>query len=251
MSVGPGGGTAPAGAASGARGRGPGPDGRAPAEAVFAAEIAQLNATYERVRSVRTNDPAHQQLIEREARAATRVDYAAFYRERRMTGEQREAFEGLLAERTLAMVDLQGAARALGLALTDPAVAAMRERGEQAFRNELEALLGRGGHEAAQRYDALALVRGVVSKVAGETSFTAAPLTAAQGRQLAEILTRHDPLLTEPDSGIEEARIDWTEVVAEAQSVLAPEQLEALRGAAAYFRWRGEYTRALTAARNP
>lgn len=126
------------------------------------------------------------------------------------------------------MRDIAAAARDQHLSLSDPAIAELR-RAETAKMMEKETILiGPEAHAEVARLSALTPVTNLVEQLAGMQFASDAPLTPAQGEQLTNLIANASPAFQQGRNVVLSA-IDWDHVYAQAQPILAPAQLQALR----------------------
>ena len=99
-------------------------------------------------------------------------------------------------------------------------------RGE--FETRMRAMFGETALQQFLTFERTSEARAVADEIAGRVYFTATPLTARQADELVRILESNIPA---SDSGrsLPYRAVNWDQVLAQAEPVLAPAQLTALR----------------------
>ncbi|HEX2101168.1 MAG TPA: hypothetical protein VHF69_10915 [Candidatus Synoicihabitans sp.] len=173
--------------------------------------------------------------------------YASLFRKLNLPPAQLEQLKNLLADREAARMDVMSAARAEGLTGRESRDQ-LREL-VQMTQEEVNASIGEtlGDHvlNELQRYDRTAAERGTISQVERRLSYSGAPLSAAQSEALVNILattgasrgggaeTSATGAVFAIAGGTVAGRIGGAmitdAVIAQAQGILTPAQLDALR----------------------
>lgn len=200
------------------------------------AQAASLRANYEARQRMRA-DPAFQQLSIRATRAATRIDYAPFFRSLNLTPDQIEVFEDLMVDRAWGGIDISGARLDLGLQHNDPAVLQESQRQDRDFQARMREHLGDTVAEAFLQYESDAPLRNLASNLAGSVYHTESPLTDTQAKQLSQIVGRHYPNLENIDQRWRTDPTSAEAILRDAQEILSPTQMKALRAQFANRRW--------------
>jgi RNA polymerase sigma factor (sigma-70 family) len=146
-------------------------------------------------------------------RAGLVLKYLPFYRELKLTAEQRAQFE-----------EIQLSNDVPGLSLDEGKISLrIPRRLRSAERNQrLKELLGEEGYQALSRFDQESGVRAQAAETAGLLFDGGVPVTREQGEALAGLFGREKgaPGMTMPQY--------WKKIRAEAGAFLSPEQLEVL-----------------------
>jgi RNA polymerase sigma factor (sigma-70 family) len=182
-------------------------------------------------------DPQSTQLFAQLYRVDARRKYAALYGQLGWTAAQIEQFETIFEASTAEDLRSQGGAEVKGTALTlTPEIAAQLERIRGEFENRLRATFGEATLQQFLMFEHTNATRAVTEDVARRVYLTATPLTAAQADELGRILGANSPA-SETWSTVPYRAVNWDQVLAQAQGVLAPAQLRALRA----LRLRAEF----------
>ena len=171
-----------------------------------------------------------------EYRAALGLQFGPFYRQLHLSAEQISKFETSLVELQQGLADIWTEAVSRGLSKSDTSVMRLGAEPFQLAETNLRGLLGDSGFEQYRQYDKERGTRDFVTSLAGNVYFTETPLSTVQGEQLARILKANTenkkiPIKDEGSQTVYTLRpeTDWTAVNAQAQSLLSPIQLAALK----------------------
>ena len=188
--------------------------------------------------------PEIQKLLAQQQRGALDSRYAALFKNLNLTPEQLAKFKDLLVEKQTAIADVMAAARAQGI---DPRT--NRDEFRQLISDtqaeidaNIKSTLGDAGFAQYQNYQRTLPQRNTVSQLEQSLSYTSTPLTSAQSDQMIQILANNsgssggsatrDNIRANfgvafagggPSSPITDAAIT------QSQSVLAPQQVQALQ----------------------
>jgi hypothetical protein len=135
-------------------------------------------------------DPDYQILINLSQKGMLDGRYAALFKQLSLTPAQLEQFKELLVEKQSALMDVLAAARAQGL---DPrtdrdAVRQLIATTQAEIDGNIRAAVGETAFAEYQEYERTLPYRGVVGQLEQRLSYTAAPLTTDQNRQMIDIL---------------------------------------------------------------
>jgi hypothetical protein len=157
-----------------------------------------------------------------------------------LTPAQLDRFAALVADYTGTSMDLAGARTGLGLAADDPALAAEAAHQEQLFRSQLGEVIGPQGLAEYLRFEADLGMRHLLGTLAENAYYTETPLSTVQSAQLAAIVARHFPSLTNLDPRWRSDPAAWESVLREAREVLPPPQVAALASLGEEMAWTVE-----------
>jgi hypothetical protein len=159
--------------------------------------------------------------------------------------EQADKFKDLMAAHAQALLQIRLAALPGGAAEPN-ATLSSRETADERLRTAQAELLGDAGYRQLQEYERLLPLRYEVDGLAGSLVLTDTPLGASQAEQLIQIIANASssyqkgaaadtpmpgngeilmPLMLAHQS-IDERNVDWDSVLAQARTVLSPDQLE-------------------------
>ena len=176
-----------------------------------------------RVIALSRNDPAAVNVDLDAHRPMLAWRFSDFFRRQGIDGETRErllenAYRGMADER-----DLWSAAAALGLRVDDPAVHALERRMDEDYLAAQRALLGGERVEALNAYEEQAFLRNIATALAGTAVLADAPMSAAQIRQLGDLIVRqvNGPIARR---GAAKLQIDWRSLDAAARTLLSERQ---------------------------
>ena len=180
-------------------------------------------------------------------RAGLSLNYGAFYRALNLDANQMGRFEALQVEHKGRMGDIRATARntlvdprtaiavdAVSLdgqpvkIQADPTITRLRQAEEAEFGAALTTLLGESGYEQLQLFEHTAQSRAFISELAGNLSFTSAPLSPMQSRQLAAALQDGNFSLE-----ISPGTTRWDEILHQARFFLSSIQIQELEALAA------------------
>ena len=161
-------------------------------------------------------------------RANLRLHYGLLYQSLGLSPAAIEKFEDLMTAHQEEELDLNAAATARGLAVSDPAVVGLRDQSDAQLRAAQAALLGTAGYQQLLQINRAQPVEDIVTNVATTVALTASPLTAAQAGQLTRFLAEASSNYQSGDAA-DPSTINWDLVLSQAQGVLTREQYEALQ----------------------
>lgn len=199
------------------------------------------------------NNPEFAQAMALQQKAALDGRYADLFRRLKLSPAQIERLKDLLVERQSVAMDVMTVAREQGLDERDSRdqLRKLMQETEAGVNAEIEALLGADGYAAYQSYEQTQPQRNAVSQLETRLSYSSVPLTDAQAEQLVRILAATSAT-PNPGGGaalnliaaagraganitqVAGVAIGGTTIVtdaaiAQAQTVLAPAQVEALK----------------------
>lgn len=175
------------------------------------------------------DDPTSIRLFAQLYRVDARRRYAALYGQLRWTPAQIEQFETILEASTAEDLRSQGGAVVKNGSLTlTPEIAGQLERIRAAFESRVRATFGEAALQQFLAFEHTSVARGVADEVARRVYLTATPLTAGQAGELVRILEVNTPA-SDPGRTRPSRAVNWDQVLTQAQGVLAPAQLNALR----------------------
>lgn len=188
-------------------------------------------------------NPEYQKLMAIQQRAMLDSRYAALFKKLKLSPRQLEQFKHLLVEWQASMMDLMPAARAQGLdPRTDPE--AFRQLAAS-IRSEIDenikTTLGENAYSEYRDFEKTASYRHVVTQLEQRLSYGGTPLGETQNQQLLQIIAETN----KPAAGNASATAPGNvvaiaggggggtlindEVIARASTLLAPDQVDALR----------------------
>lgn len=160
-------------------------------------------------------------------RAWMSLRYSRLYRKAGFSPEQVRQFETLLEDHYLRQLDIMATTRAEGLTSSDPAIVQMNKEEYARYSAAQTAALGSQLASAVNEDQRTAPVQEMADAVAGNT-FYSQPLGTGQADQLTQILANNSASYAK--GGAAKANnIDMASALAQAQAVLSPEQLSALK----------------------
>ncbi|HEY0968513.1 MAG TPA: hypothetical protein VGD88_14065 [Opitutaceae bacterium] len=199
------------------------------------------------------NNPQFVQAMALQQKAALDGRYADLFRRLKLSPDQINRLKDLLVERQSVAMDVMAAAREQGVDGRDSRdqLRALMQESEAAVNSEIQALLGADAYATYQTYEQTQPQRNVVSQLETRLSYSSAPLSDAQSEQLVRILAATSPATNQGGGaalnlvaaagrgGANLAQVAGVAVggtatvtdatIAQAQSVLAPAQVEALK----------------------
>jgi len=110
--------------------------------------------------------------------------------------------------------------------------------------SQLQGLLGDAGYKAYQDFNRMGGAVDLTQKLAGSLYATDAPISQAQAAQLVQILAQSSPDYQNGKGLWDPSQVGWDRALANAQTVLSPPQLDALRA----LRQTSAYEQAINAA---
>ena len=175
------------------------------------------------------SDPASIRLFAQLHRVDARRRYAALYRQLGWTATQVEQFEMILEASTVDDLRSQGGAEIKDGALTlTLEIASQLERIRAEFENRVRVTFGEAALQQFQAFEHTSPARAVADDVARRVYLSATPLTAGQADELVRIL-EVNTAASDPGRTLRNREMTWDQVLTQAQDVLAPAQLKALR----------------------
>lgn len=166
-------------------------------------------------------DPAYARVVAILVRQEVEKNYGRLLDELALDPSKQAALEELLTQRMLAREDAAGL---LGPGVPDVERFAAKAETVQSVNAAIRAAFGPQVWQQVRAYDGLYRYYGVLDELQAQLSYTTAPLQAVQYNQVAGLLVRAlGPRMT---------TVYWAvpdEVMTQAQSILAPGQIEALQ----------------------
>lgn len=202
------------------------------------------------------NNPDFVRAMALQQKAALDGRYADLFRRLRLSPDQVNRLKDLLVERQSVGMDVMAAAREQGLEGRNSReqLRTLMQEGEAAVNSEIQSLLGAEGYAAYQSYEQTQPQRNVVDQLQTRLSYSSAPLSESQSDQLVRILAATSPasgnrggggggtlnvIAAAGRGGAAVAQVAGMAVgataavtdasIAQAQTVLAPAQVEALK----------------------
>ena len=186
------------------------------------------------------NDPKMVQLMNSREKLMLDSRYAALFKSlmqgEKLSPEQLDAFKNLLVEKQNTTRDIMMTARAQGV--TDRSEINQLVKTAQAELDaQIQSNLGASGFEQYQQYEKTLPQRNLVNQLSQSLSYTSTPLNDAQTQQLVQILADSSTSTTQRRNsgfggggpgGFGGSVTITDAAVTQAQSVLAPAQLQAL-----------------------
>jgi hypothetical protein len=160
--------------------------------------------------------------------------YGRLFRVLGMTPQQIAAFDDLMINHQLARHDILEAAKASGVSTTDPSVAQLISDEAEQTRTRESALLGDAGYQQLQDDNRTSDPRGWVNWLASSL-YSSEPLSAQQEDQLVGILANQSPAFQAGKAAETRQIQDWDTVFSQAEGVLTPAQLAAMKSMQATF----------------
>jgi hypothetical protein len=190
--------------------------------------------------------PEIQKLMAIQQRATLDTRYAALFKNLNLSPAQLEQFKNLLVEKQTAITDALAAARAQGInPRTDPEdFQKLVADAQSEADNNIKATLGDASYAQYQQYQQTLPQRNVVNQLAQSLSYTSTPLTSAQSEQMVQILAANTPASTNSAANNVRSAVTsalgvglggqlnspiTSSAITQAQTVLAPEQVQALQ----------------------
>ncbi len=155
--------------------------------------------------------------------------YAPLFRKLEFSAAQADAFRALLIDNLGRHYDLNHVARTEGLPLADPDVAAVSAQSDSDLASRIQAQFGDAVYQAYQHFNDTAPVRELTGQLTETLAATATPLTPAQADQLVEILNNNRLPGSDGRPSLDPHALNLDQAVAQAQGVLSPPQIAALR----------------------
>jgi RNA polymerase sigma factor (sigma-70 family) len=177
---------------------------------------------------VALRDPVSIRLMAQLYRVNAARWYTALYWKLGWTAAQVAQFEAILDASTSEDLHQQAGGQVKGESLTlAPEIAAQLERVRAEFESRLRATFGDAVLQEFLAFERTSASRAVAEEIAGRVYFTATPLTAGQADELVRILGQHAAV--GHSRALPPGAVNWEQVLAQAERVLAPAQLTALR----------------------
>lgn len=188
------------------------------------------------------DNPEVQRLLATQQRGALDARYAALFKHLNLSPEQLEQFKNLLVEKRTAVADVMAAARSQGLTGREnrDELRALVQNAQNEVDNNIRSLIGEAGFAQYQNFEQTQPQRAVVSQLEQRLSYSGTPLTGPQSEQLVQVLAANTeannpkaPAARTPAGrigfgGSSGAQIT-DQAVAQAATVLAPAQVQALQ----------------------
>ena len=193
------------------------------------------------------DNPEAQRLLAIQQKASLDSKYSALFRSLHLTPDQLEKFKSLLVEKQNAVIDVMAAARAQGVtgAANRAELTQMIQSAQAEVDTTILNTLGAPAFSQYQNFEQTLPQRNTVGQLDARLSYTDQPLTPQQTDQLVQILASNSPA---PKAAAATGAVAATGVggrlggvfgtgnapitdaaVAQAQSVLAPTQVQALQ----------------------
>ena len=153
--------------------------------------------------------------------------YAAFYRKLALTSDQIARFEQVNTNHFLQVQDIAATAKDENQTFSDPAIKELGKQEYMQFKQAATDVLGEQGFREYQQYQRTSDVGAMTDAVAGNTYFNDA-LNAQQAEQLTQILANNSAAYQKGQDASPND-IDFTSAAAQAQGILSPTQLAALK----------------------
>jgi hypothetical protein len=173
-------------------------------------------------------DPKLLALFVRSFRATLYERYGLIYQSLKLPPEQIEKLTDVFARQQQERFEIRAAARAQGLPDTDPEIMAMQQQVVDKANAEKLAVLGEDGtKQFDQLYQAITFAP-MLSDMSSFVALSSTPLTTQQSADLLQILgnaSAHD----KTSGQAQPATLDWTAALQQAQGILSPPQLAALK----------------------
>ncbi|MBS0663552.1 MAG: hypothetical protein JSR48_09815 [Verrucomicrobia bacterium] len=189
--------------------------------------------------------PEIQKLLAQQQRGALDARFAALFKSLNLSPEQLEKFKNLLVEKQTAIADVMAAARAQGI---DPRT--NRDEFRQLISDtqaeidaNIKSTLGDAGFAQYQDYQRTLPQRNTVTQLEQALSYTSTPLSSAQSDQLIQILAQSSGPQSNAAANRNLVRANFgvgfggagptspitDAAITQSQSVLAPQQVQALQ----------------------
>jgi len=176
------------------------------------------------------DDPKYQKLVALEQKAALDFRYGALFKQLNLSPAQLDQLKNLLLQREQAQGDALQAARDQGINFRDDPQALRQavSDAQSSADDQIKAALGDAGYAAYQQYEQTGTERALAGQLQQSLSYTAAPLTDDQSRQLVQILAQSGASSAGSGGGGAPAPVT-DQVISQAAAVLSPPQLQALQ----------------------
>jgi hypothetical protein len=142
-----------------------------------------------------SQNPQFQKLLSIQAKGRIDQTYGALFKALNLSPEQLAQFQGLLAEKQQALMDVMAAAREQGInPREDPeGFKALVNQAVSQTDQQIQQALGDAGYQQYQQYQQTLPERNTVNSVAQALSYTQTPLTDDQENQLISLLQQNQP----------------------------------------------------------
>jgi hypothetical protein len=188
------------------------------------------------------NNPEVQRLMAEQQKAQLDGRYATLFKQLNLSPAQLEAFKNLLLEKQNSQRDVMMAARESGLNPRENREELQKLVAEANAETDaaIAAAIGQEKFSQYQNYDATSTQRALVEQLNRTMSYSATPLTDSQSQALVQILAQGSTATDTPQrafisggfpgqfGGSNSVKIT-DEIIAEAQTVLAPAQVKVLQ----------------------
>lgn len=192
------------------------------------------------------DNPEAQRLMALQQRGALDARYSALFRSLNLSPAQLEKFKDLLVEKRTAVADVMAAARSQGLTGREnrDELRALVNDTQAEIDATIRAEIGETAFQQYQSFEQTQPQRSVVSQLEQRLSYSGAPLTPQQSEQLVQVLAANSPAPSGQPQGRAAIRAGGgnaagmfftnpssitNEAVAQASTVLAPAQVQALQ----------------------
>lgn len=173
-------------------------------------------------------DPSYENLWIGSARFRIHGRYAAFIREAGLSAETGNKLMQLLLDRAATEVDINAAGDAKGLAHDDPDLERMRDDAEKQLSAGEAALLSPAQLRELADYGRTLQAQQAVQIFAGRSVVAGMPLTLQQTDELTVWLANASSSYQQGGNATFDT-VDWSQALAEAASIITPQQLRLLR----------------------
>jgi hypothetical protein len=161
-------------------------------------------------------------------RGALGERYAPLYQTLGLSPALIARFEDLMTAHQKETYALAEAAQLNGLSFSDPVITLLLREEDDEFHTAQLAVLGSAGFQQLQQFDRLLPAQSFVDAVQLNTGYPPEPMDGAQAQKLLVILA-HASSSYQNGGFTHVADVDWNAVLEQAQGILSPAQLEALR----------------------
>lgn len=192
------------------------------------------------------DNPEAQRLMALQQRGALDARYSALFRMLNLSPAQLEKFKDLLVEKRTAVADVMAAARSQGLTGREnrDELRALVNDTQAEIDATIRAEIGETAFQQYQGFEQTQPQRSVVSQLEQRLSYSGTPLTPQQSEQLVQVLAANSPASTGQPQGRVAIRAGGgnaagmfftnpapitNDAVAQASTVLAPAQVQALQ----------------------
>lgn len=175
-------------------------------------------------------DQEYLRLMIQKYRAELGQRFALLYKTLNLSQEQIAKFESNRAESHQVLQELLSSADLHGMSPNEASFAKLSKEAGAPYEAELKTLLGDDGYGLHAMHNRSQAAFGFVREYAGAVYPSDAPLTAAQGELLAQVVikeTRTVPVI--PGSAAISYVVDWDTVAKQAQTILSTPQVAALQ----------------------